>query len=701
VVARISNSSWGCSKACLSQEFKMRKTLTHANLAPFLGGCSTSQFPYVLYEMAAQGSLRQVLHADGAATSMELTPSRRVRLARDAAAGVAYLHEHKYTLQWLDSQSCVVTADWQAQISDLSLAIPERNSGGGYSQRAIARTQTELLFRQNSRMGPAPLSTLSRTASDVWSLGSLLWEAWSSSYPANFDASLPARPARPYTMPGPLHDVLSRCWPREGGAAAASIEASAVAQVLSQMIDSDDALALDGFPLEMFECASEEADAHDGAHGAHHADQELVDDLQCGVCRNVMKDPMTVPCGHSFCSYCITAWMQMGSSSSCPCCRADVAKNQVNKNLALRSIIDRQTVSCQVCLAAAQKATAEKKETATATTAAAMTHRALETLNPAAAAATAAAAVAALTLETCVPIIPHAAKAEARPAAPGVPSALTSETAHNAYIDENGDVVGSALIEITRIASMKRKDKPAKADVLELLQNVLQEQRAPLDSQTLNNTDLGKLRFARESRRTIRKNLSRFRRSTASSLGGKSSAGKASGIGGNNSDNDSDYDEVELYAHIDSMNELLSQPQPPMVVGFVSAAGANAGAGAGAGDVVDGDGDGHAAANSADVELQPPSSYDLLSDDAPPVPVVWRGSLHAWRSHMREEHSLWVASPPGHVFSGPVTTAAESRRYIPNEDFYHLELNHALGHTFNANGTYMMATPDANSTYGD
>jgi hypothetical protein len=73
---------------------------------------------------------------------------------------------------------------------------------------------------------------LSRKAKDVWALGTVLWEAWSSTYPASFDANVPARPARPYTMPGPVHDVISQCWPRES-ATSTTFEASAVELVLS------------------------------------------------------------------------------------------------------------------------------------------------------------------------------------------------------------------------------------------------------------------------------------------------------------------------------------------------------------------------------------------------------------------------------------------------------------------------------------
>jgi hypothetical protein len=67
--------------------------------------------------------------------------------------------------------------------------------------------------------------------------------------------------------------------------------------------------ALDGYPMEMFEAATDDS--------GEEVDEEQLSDLQCGVCRNVMKYPMVLPCGHSFCRYCIEAWYAMGSSKSC------------------------------------------------------------------------------------------------------------------------------------------------------------------------------------------------------------------------------------------------------------------------------------------------------------------------------------------------------------------------------------------------
>jgi E3 ubiquitin-protein ligase CHFR len=64
----------------------------------------------------------------------------------------------------------------------------------------------------------------------------------------------------------------------------------------------------------------------------------LIDDLSCSICRTVYYRPVTViPCLHSFCGHCVSAWLKTGSKD-CPECRTKM--REVRPSHKLTSLVD-------------------------------------------------------------------------------------------------------------------------------------------------------------------------------------------------------------------------------------------------------------------------------------------------------------------------------------------------------------------------
>ncbi|XP_057700183.1 E3 ubiquitin-protein ligase TRIM35-like [Corythoichthys intestinalis] len=62
-------------------------------------------------------------------------------------------------------------------------------------------------------------------------------------------------------------------------------------------------------------------------------------DLNCPTCLETFKDPVILPCGHSFCRACLHQWKEKGDQS-CPVCRTDFSSVEPSPNLALRNMCE-------------------------------------------------------------------------------------------------------------------------------------------------------------------------------------------------------------------------------------------------------------------------------------------------------------------------------------------------------------------------
>ncbi len=64
------------------------------------------------------------------------------------------------------------------------------------------------------------------------------------------------------------------------------------------------------------------------------------DELSCPVCRDIYKDPVLLPCSHSFCNACVSEWWKMKRIRECPVCKTVSPTKKTPRNLVLRNLCE-------------------------------------------------------------------------------------------------------------------------------------------------------------------------------------------------------------------------------------------------------------------------------------------------------------------------------------------------------------------------
>uniref|UniRef100_A0A8C4RPA0 Uncharacterized protein n=1 Tax=Erpetoichthys calabaricus TaxID=27687 RepID=A0A8C4RPA0_ERPCA len=68
----------------------------------------------------------------------------------------------------------------------------------------------------------------------------------------------------------------------------------------------------------------------------------LKDEITCPLCLDTLSDPVSIPCGHSFCLKCLTEYCDQYQDCRCPQCRRTFTKKpKLHINTALNGVIER------------------------------------------------------------------------------------------------------------------------------------------------------------------------------------------------------------------------------------------------------------------------------------------------------------------------------------------------------------------------
>uniref|UniRef100_A0A3P9D4H2 Nuclear factor 7, brain-like n=1 Tax=Maylandia zebra TaxID=106582 RepID=A0A3P9D4H2_9CICH len=62
--------------------------------------------------------------------------------------------------------------------------------------------------------------------------------------------------------------------------------------------------------------------------------------LSCHVCSETFRDPVSLSCGHSFCSSCLQKFWEQTKNKNCPICKRKSSKDEPSMNFALKELAD-------------------------------------------------------------------------------------------------------------------------------------------------------------------------------------------------------------------------------------------------------------------------------------------------------------------------------------------------------------------------
>ncbi|XP_069758528.1 tyrosine-protein kinase Fes/Fps isoform X2 [Narcine bancroftii] len=191
-------------------EARILKQYDHPNIVRLIGVCTQKQPIYIIMELVQGGDFLSFLRNEANC----LSTKDLIKMAENAAAGMAYLESKHCIHRDLAARNCLVSEKNVLKISDFGMSREEEDgvysSTGGMKQIPIKWTAPEALNYGRYT-----------TESDIWSFGVLLWETFtlgSTPYPTMTNQQTREEVEQGYRMSSPdccpeeIYSIMTCCW---------------------------------------------------------------------------------------------------------------------------------------------------------------------------------------------------------------------------------------------------------------------------------------------------------------------------------------------------------------------------------------------------------------------------------------------------------------------------------------------------------
>jgi len=199
------------------KEVAIASRLYHPNIALFMGACTQPGHCMIVTELVAKGDLETMLHSPSVTLSLTL----RMKMARDAAHGMLWLHgsQPKLIHRDLKTSNLLVDENMRVKVCDFGLSqiLPTET---GSTRDAKSAKGTPLWMAPEVMM----FKDFNEKA-DVYSFGIVLWEIVTRREPfeqyksftefRNAVCRLHVRPEVPAGIPERLAHLMQACWAPE------------------------------------------------------------------------------------------------------------------------------------------------------------------------------------------------------------------------------------------------------------------------------------------------------------------------------------------------------------------------------------------------------------------------------------------------------------------------------------------------------